>query len=258
MVSQYERPYTSEELGRLQRWINQPPPGRLAWALGCTESILVYFLGFSTALITGVYLESVWKLPAGLSLSLLVAIALCFATIRLINRIRRRRLAGQWESAREELQRDIDDGKVAVICAKVLAAVKISPFDDFGWGWFLDLGDSRILYLYGDTLDDLRFDSEDRDDHDPQSIMDGEYEDFPNSEIEIVRTRSGRLIDVRCLGSFLGPSEPVADVMDSPESDVPYYLLPSQGHLFSGSLATLPADVNRELQTIAARDALTS
>lgn len=254
MVRHYERPYTPEELDRLQRWIEQSPPGRRVWALGCTESILVYFLGFSTALILGLYLEAVWQVPAGLSLTLIVVFALCFATIRVMNRIRRRRSEEQWSRAREELRRDLDDGRAQAIHATVRDALRVNLWEDFGWDWFLDAGDGEIIFLDGLVLDDLRFEAENFEDNESESMFDGRYEDFPNSEIEIVRTRSGRLIDVRRLGEYVETSREVdLDASKSPEFDLAYERLPSNGFVFRGTLATLQSDLARELETIAPR-----
>lgn len=255
MVRHYERPYTPEEIDRLQRWIDQPPPGRRVWALGCTESILVYFLGFSTAIFAGVYLETVWKVPAGLSLSFLVAFGLCFVAIRLMNRIRRTRSERHWETVREELQNDIRFGRAEAIHAPVRDALRVNFREDFGWGWFLATEDGEIVYLDGIMLDDLRFEAEDRQAPAPEAALDGRYEDFPNSEIEIVRTRSGRLIDVRCLGEYIEISREVdLQALESPEFDLPYERLPSNGFVFRGTLATLPGDLTRELATIVPRN----
>lgn len=255
MVRHYQRPYTSEEIGRLQRWIDSPPPGRYVWALGCTESILVYFLGFSTALIAGMYLEAVWKVPAGLSLSFLAAFALSFLTIRWINRIRRRRAHTVWERTREELQNDLGRGEADAIRATVLDALRVNYWEDFGWGWFLETGSGEIVYIHGLVLDDLRFETGEPEDPEPELAFDGRYDDFPNSEIEIVRTRSGRLIDLRCLGDYIEPSAEIdQEAASEPESVLEYYLLPSQGHVFPGSLATIDDDVARELAALAHQD----
>ena len=252
MLRQNERPYTPEELGRLQRWIDQPPPGRRVWALGYTESMLVYFPGFSTALIAGVYLETVWKLPARLSLSLVVAFALCFAAIRLMNRIRRRRSETQWANAREELRRDLEDGRADAIRATIGEALRVNRREAFGWDWFLDTGDGEIIYLDGLVLDDLRFEAEDRESQEGELALDGRYDNFPNSEIEIVRTRSGRLIDLRCLGGYVETFKEM-DSEGPPGSrfDLPSEHLPSNGFVFRGTLATLPSDLARELKAMA-------
>lgn len=254
MVSHYERPYTPEEIDRLQRWIDQPPPGRRVWALGCTESMLVYFLGFSMAIFTGVYLETVWKVPAGLSLSFLVAFGLCFMAIRLMNRIRRTRSERHWETAREELQNDIRFGRADAMHATVGDALRVNFREDVGWGWFLEAEDGEVIYLDGLVLDDLRFEAEEHGEQTPELALDGRCEDFPNSEMEIVRTRSGRLIDVRCLGEYVEISREVdLDASESPEFDLAYERLPSNGFVFRGTLATLHSDLARELETIAPR-----
>ena len=252
MVSHYERPYTPEEIDRLQRWIDQPPPGRRVWALGCTESILVYFLGFSTAIFAGVYLETVWKVPAGLSWSFLFAFGLCFLAIRLMNRIRRTRSERHWETVREELQNEMRFGRADVIHATLGDALRVNLREDSGWAWFLDAGDGEIIYLDGLVLDDLRFEAEDFEDNESESMLDGRYDDFPNSEIEIVRTRSGRLIDVRCLGEYVEISREVdLEAPASSEFDLGYEHLPSNGFVFHGTLATLHSDLARELEMIA-------
>ena len=252
MLVQESRPFTDEELDKLHTWLNQPAPGRAVWATGCTEWILVYFVAFSTALFVGVYLEAALNRRGLLLLSFAVAMLLCVLAIGALNRIRCRRSQAQWENARKTLQEDLSDGHAHLIRATVRDCVLINYREDFGWGWFLDVGEGQLLYINGLVLDELRFELTAPDDRGAELSFEDRHHDFPNTSIDVVRAPSGHLIDVRCLGEYLEPSQEV-NLAESPEFDLAYHALPSHGHLFPGSLETLSEDLRNEIERLTPR-----
>lgn len=256
MLEQFPRPLDAAEISRLRDWLNRPAPARSVWNLGCTGALLVYVLCFMTAFVFGAYLEAAQGLRGGWGWSFLVAWGIGLLLIRVLNYIRRRRGLQHWEALREELRQDLADGRADVIRCTVDDAVRVNFSEDFGWGWFLDIGHGKILYLDGLYLDDLFFDEYESLNRNSAPDWPAEFErpgEYPDlREIKVVRTaRSRRIVDLRRLGERFEPS---ADILpeDSPELDLASLDLPQNGFVFSGSLKTLADDVDRALANVRA------
>lgn len=89
-----------------------------------------------------------------------------------------------------EITEALEDGHAVVKRVRAVAVIEVEPMEDEGTGFFFDLGDGRTLFVKGQDFD---------------GPMD-EEDSWPNSDFEIVRTRTGgRWLDLRCHGERLRP-----------------------------------------------------
>jgi hypothetical protein len=174
-------------LSRLLHWLGVPGP---------TERLITLIVFYAGPVIGFL-----------LGLCLLVAYAVGSATEQL--------------AARQAIARDLADDQVEVLRCTVLDAVEVDGLEDTGPGYFLDLGDSTLLYLQGQYLDE--FVEQDR---------------FPNREIRIVRTPHAELsLSFECSGEGFEPSR-VLELSAQAH-------LPEDGEILSGRLDTLEEDLSR-------------
>jgi hypothetical protein len=122
----------------------------------------------------------------------------------------------------QALELDLTENQVEVLHCTVLDAVEVEGLEDFGPGYFLDLGDSTLLHVQGQYL--LELEDEGR---------------FPNRQLRIVRTPHARIsFAFECLGETFEPSRRV-DVFTGQE------YVPDDGEILRARLDTLQADLRR-------------
>ena len=81
-----------------------------------------------------------------------------------------------------------ETNEIEIIHCKTSRAIKREDPEDFGVSFYLDTEDGRALYLQGQYLDIL------------------EYEQFPNTEFELIRTKNTKeLIDFKVKGKYFEP-----------------------------------------------------
>jgi hypothetical protein len=144
---------------------------------------------------------------------------------------------------REGTQRhllDLAESTVQEIHCTVLDAVQVEPFEDEGAGFFLDVGDGKLLYVRRGS--DEVYEELNELDEDELDPPEGERR-FPCRELRITRTPHGSLIlRMEHLGEPFEPSR----VRESLDGQVEY--VPEDGEILTGSLVTLEADLRRLLQ----------
>jgi len=118
-------------------------------------------------------------------------------------------------------RQDLLKGEVEVLHCTATDAVKVEEFEDEGTEYFVDVGDSTILFLQGQVLYDL-------DDV------------FPNRAFDIVRTPTSQVVlEVRCTGESFHPSRKRV-ALSNREYQLLHY---KELVLFRGSLSTLEKDL---------------
>ena len=185
------REMTEDERLAMQGAIRPPPTVLLERArrsMTLAAAGLVVLAGFGVAALAGLV-----PLPGGLVAAILGGGGMfCFDRLADARRdyARERRTRHDFQvRAAPELERMLEDGRVAVKRVGAVAVVEIEPIEDEGYGYIFDLGDGRILFLKGQ-------------DYDP---VDEEIP-WPNTDFEIVRAvTDGRWIDLYCHGEFLPP-----------------------------------------------------
>jgi hypothetical protein len=142
----------------------------------------------------------------------------------------------RWEGVRLH-QLDLAENVIQEIHCTALDAVRVAPFSDEGPGFFLDVGDSKLLFVQGQSFEDFALDESDEADED--ELDEAEHDvSFPCRELHITRTPHGGLtFVVECLGEPLEPSR-VREPLDGQTEYVP-----ENGEIITGSLATLEADL---------------
>ena len=142
-----------------------------------------------------------WGVPTGLFLGCLIGI---------IWKVRLRR--GE-ASSNKEYCADLEGGETELLEVDVHGVVKLEEFEDEGSGYFLDVGDSRILFLQGQYLYDLE-----------------EEKRFPNRKFDLRRAPNSKLVfDLKCRGEPLFPLR----TLDPEKVEV---AVPPDGTVFEGLL----------------------
>lgn len=134
-----------------------------------------------------------------------------------------------------------------VIHATATDAVLMEEWEDEGMHYFLDVGNGRILYLTGQYLEDLVWNDRWYDRNPEASIEEREEgADFPNRAFRFVFAHySGEFLSFEPLGEPFRPSIRLeAASLTAP--------LPPDRSMFTGSLETLEADLQRWAETPAA------
>jgi hypothetical protein len=117
---------------------------------------------------------------------------------------------------------ELADGVVELLHCTVQDAAEVAD-PDGDPGYFLDVGDSRLLYLFAQCVE--------------SSAEDG---CFPNSELRWVRTpRTRTTLAFECLGEPFPLSRQIEPDYETSES------LPRHGDVFPGTLDTLKEDLRR-------------
>ena len=131
-----------------------------------------------------------------------------------------RRTAAMAAAAKSLDEMDLSGGRMEVLDCTVERAVKLEEFEDEGVGYFLDVGDSKILFLQGQYLYDVEDDGQ-----------------FPNTHFVLTWAPHSRLVldDPQCLGEPLMPIRTL-----DPEKVGAH--VPEEGAIFAGNLATLDED----------------
>ncbi|MGB6034911.1 MAG: hypothetical protein WBG42_01495 [Cryomorphaceae bacterium] len=81
-----------------------------------------------------------------------------------------------------------ETNELEIIHCRTNRAIKREDPEDFGVSYYLDTEDGRTLFLQGQYLDLL------------------EYEQFPNTEFELIRTKTTKeLIDFKVKGKYFAP-----------------------------------------------------
>jgi hypothetical protein len=134
---------------------------------------------------------------------------------------------------------DLAENVVEVIHCTVQDAVRVAPFEAEGPGFFLDVGDSKLLFVQGQRYEDDLLDQLDELDEDQLDEADEEVR-FPCRELRMTRTPHGGLtLRFECLGESFEPSR----VRGPLDGETEY--VPADGEMLAGSLATLEADLRR-------------
>ena len=130
-------------------------------------------------------------------------------------------------------QQDLEEGKVEVLYVRAKDAAEVEEVEDLGLNFFLDIGDSQLLFLSGQYLYELASD-----------IGENEVKrrwKFPNQQFEIIRApRSRRLLGVACHGEPLRPSR----TYRIPKEETRFFDL-DDGQVLSGKLSTLQEDLKK-------------
>jgi hypothetical protein len=176
---------------------------------------------FATALLT-VLLNSFLRLPGWMAVALLTSGTLAGFLIG------RRSLRLSIRKLEPPHRHDLEQGTVEVIRCTVLDAVMVDspdPADGAPPSYFLDVGDSRLLYIDLEETAEAEL---------------GEPANFPVRELCLTRSpRAGVALGLECLGEEFAPSR----VRDWLIYRLEYW--PRWGEVLPGSLATLEADLRR-------------
>jgi hypothetical protein len=95
-----------------------------------------------------------------------------------------------------------------ILTVEAYKAIKVEEFEDEGIGFYLDIGDGKVLFLQGQYL--------------------YEYEDehqFPCTRFTLTRTpHTSAVFDLRCEGDYLPPihTNPPFEVKDYKNDQAPY------------------------------------
>ena len=131
-------------------------------------------------------------------------------------------------------QRDLAEDKVQVVHVEATGAAEVEEIEDFGLNFFLDLGESKLLFLTGQYLYDVAYE-----------IGKDEVERpgrFPNAKFDIVRAPHGRqLLGVDCLGEPLRPSKRYR----VPKKLEKHFFELQDGQTIPGTLSTLEEDLRK-------------
>jgi hypothetical protein len=143
-------------------------------------------------------------------------------------------LKDRWEHVRP-YQIALAENTIEEVHCTVLDAVRVSLGEDQGDSFFLDVGDSKLLYL-----EEWRFFNElDGADEDELDEPDAEVR-LPRRELHLTRTPRGGPILTR---DWQG--EPFEPSREREPLDGQTEYLPKDGEIVTGSLATLEADLRR-------------
>lgn len=142
-----------------------------------------------------------------------------------------------WKLRHKELppayQHDLAEGRVEVTRAEATGAVEVEEVEDLGLNFFLDVGDSKLLFLSGQYLYDLAHD-----------IGEDEVErpgKFPNRTFDIIKApHSRQLLGFECHREPFRPSR----TYRVSEGERRFFDL-QDGQLVSGTLSTLEEDLER-------------
>lgn len=140
-----------------------------------------------------------------------------------------------WKQRHKELpsqyQRDLSEERVEVIHVEAKDAVEVEEVEDLGLNFFLDVGDSKLLFLTGQYLYELAYD-----------IGEDEVErpgKFPNRQFEIIRSPQSRhLLGFECKGEPFRPSR----TYQVPKGERRFFEL-KDGQVLTGTIPTLQADL---------------
>jgi hypothetical protein len=130
-------------------------------------------------------------------------------------------------------QEDLEEGKVEVLHVRATDVAEIEEVEDLGLNFFLDVGDSQLLFLTGQYLYELAHHIGEDEVKRPGT--------FPNRQLEIVRApRSRRLLGVACHGEPLRPSS----AYRIPKGETRFFDL-EDGQVLAGTLSTLQDDLKK-------------
>jgi len=188
MIEEFVREMSADERAFLQSAMRPRPPGVYhsdvpGQALGAA---IVVILTLAALALAG------RMNPGGLIAGLAVGAFLVGSPLvkAAVAKARRRKFFVAYDAHRSrELARMLEDGRVIVKRVRAVAVVEIEPLEDEGTGYVFDLGDGRVLFIKGT-------------DYQPSD----EEAPWPNTDFEIVRAATGRMIfDVICHGTALAP-----------------------------------------------------
>ena len=124
-------------------------------------------------------------------------------------------------------EQDLKQGQMEIVRYQAKAAVALEEFEDEGYGFFIDIGDSKLLFLQGQYLD--------------EPVSEGK---FPSRSFDLVRAPVSHVIfDITCAGEPFTASRTLKPLTGSA-----YRWLEDQ-HIFPGTLETL----NEKLHSAAER-----
>jgi hypothetical protein len=221
MLSVESRPMTWEERIEVQQACLRAYPPLLSWG-GLSECFFGIFCGgFCSAILI--------TIPAGFLYVILSLLRLPTAVLGWL--IAGGAVAGAlfsgWQMRKEQAEQavlyaqELAEGVAEVLHCTAQDAAEIAD-PDGDPGYFLDVGDSRLLYLFAQCVE--------------TSAEEGR---FPNSELRWVRTPRTRLtLAFECLGEPF-PSRQIEPDYETSES------VPRHGDVIPGTLDTLKEDLSR-------------
>jgi len=131
-------------------------------------------------------------------------------------------------------QRDLAEGNVEVVHVETNGAAEVEEIEDLGLNFFLEIGESKLLFLSGQYLYDVAYE-----------IGKDEVERpgrFPNTKFELVRVpHSRQLIGFDCLGEPLKVSK---RYRVSKTAEKGFFAL-QDGQTIPGTLSTLEQDLRK-------------
>ena len=207
--------------------------GTEPWREGCVDGRVHYFihlvgsplLGMLLAAPVLALLDYLHRLPSLLG-DVVMALGALAGLLVGARSLRGDRLTQN--KSRELARQDIAAGQVRILHCTVSRATAFPVDEDLGPGYFLEVGENQVLYLYSSWLPEFAGD----EDGEPPPL-------FPNREIDVVQAVASKAtLSVVCLG------EPLAEWQTREEWPEGAYL-PTDGEILAVSLDTLDEDLKR-------------
>ncbi len=130
-------------------------------------------------------------------------------------------------------QRDLAEGNVEVVHVEATAAAEVEEIEDLGLNFFLEIGESKLLFLSGQYLYDVAYEMDKNEVERPGR--------FPNTKFDLVRApHSRQLLRFECLGEPLR----LAKKYRVPRQEKHFFEL-QDGQIFPGTLSTLEQDLRK-------------
>lgn len=190
LIQEDYRQLTAEEKRILSNLASKKPENivdKIIWGFITLGGSLLG--GLFTAGIFGMILQTFGVIKKGPSPAIqfiLVTGSVAGFILGIVVLIKQRRISQNVYNAYSD---DLKDNNVQVLHVTATGAVKVKEFEDEGPGFFLDVGDDKIMYLQGQYLYD---------------VVEGLK--FPNTEFELIKLPHGKIIlGVNCTGQFLKP-----------------------------------------------------
>lgn len=227
MLTQDTRSMTTEERNSVEDLLKLKPETLIDKLIrGFIALAGLSVLGLLTAAILGTLLERLGILearrPSPAMLFILkigVLLGFIFGVILMIKG------RGTNRKVQHRYNDDLKENKVQATHCIVSGVIEVQEFEDEGPGFFLDIGEGRILFIQGQYL-----------------YKYVESKRFPNKEFDLIKLPySNVVLDVICKGDYLVPLRVLKPSVIA-DKYVPFVY---DGDVFDGKLDTIESDLNR-------------
>lgn len=210
------REMTSEEQAQLRRAFTMKPTPLKVWLWVWIIFILIPFIGFF-----------IFRHEDNTEVLLFLTILIFACAL----------LEWGWKRWAQKVpaayQKDLTERKVEVIHVEAAGAAEVEEVSDFGLNFFMEIGDSKLLFLTGQYLYEVAYEIG-KDEVERQGK-------FPNTKFDIMHApHSRQFLGFDCLGEPLKPSK----MYRLPKKEKHFFEL-HDGQIIPGNLSTLEEDLRK-------------